>query len=72
MKAKLGLAALITAAAMLAMPVTTAQAGFHKGWGKRHCVFSWVHCGCKRKVYTKKYSKKRSMKKAGKAKKGMK
>jgi len=68
MKTKLGLAALIAAAAMIAMPVNSAEA-FH-GWHKRHCAFKWTHCYCKRKA-VKKYYKKRSGKKGkkgGKAK----
>lgn len=66
MKAKLGLAALIAAAAMLAMPVNSAEAGFHKGWNKRHCMFGWLHCHCKRKG-VRTYYRKKSAKRVRKA-----
>lgn len=65
MKAKLGLAALIAAAAMLAMPVNSAEAG-HKGWNKRHCMFGWLHCHCKRKG-VRTYYRKKSAKRVRKA-----
>lgn len=51
MKAKLALVALFGAAAMIAMPVNGAEAGSHKGWHKRHCMFSWLHCHCKKSHY---------------------
>jgi hypothetical protein len=68
MKTKLSLAAMIAAAAMIAMPVNSAQAS-HGGWHKRDCLFTWKRCCCCKKYYKKTWVKKAHKgKKSGKAK----
>jgi hypothetical protein len=70
MKSKLSFAALALGAAMLVMPVNSAQAGFSK---EMNCLFGWMHADSGKKVH-KKHGKKqvKKSKKVAKAKKAAK